>query len=164
LEQGDLLQCVPVTKVTSIRGIDTGEVLEIPSEDYNVIIMSQSCDLVVRDGKCKVDDVILCPIYSKAELGEDPIYKEAKGWDAARKGQHPGFHLLNKCSLEGQAFDYSLVDLRRVFSMNVNFVREFAARQEKRVRLLPPYREHMSQAFARFFMRVGLPVDIPEFR
>jgi hypothetical protein len=33
----------------------------------------------------------------------------------------------------------------------------------RRLRLLPPYREHLSQAFARFFMRVGLPVDIPPF-
>jgi hypothetical protein len=29
--------------------------------------------------------------------------------------------------------------------------------------LLPPYREHLSQAFARFFMRVGLPVEVPPF-
>ncbi len=33
-----------------------------------------------------------------------------------------------------------------------------------RLRLLPPYREHLAQGFARFFMRVGLPVDIPAFR
>ena len=26
------------------------------------------------------------------------------------------------------------------------------------------YREHLSQSFARFFMRVGLPVNIPPFR
>ena len=31
------------------------------------------------------------------------------------------------------------------------------------VTLLPPYREHLSQAFARFFMRVGLPLDIAPF-
>jgi hypothetical protein len=28
---------------------------------------------------------------------------------------------------------------------------------------MPPYREHLSQAFARYFMRVGLPSDIPSF-
>jgi hypothetical protein len=33
-----------------------------------------------------------------------------------------------------------------------------------RLRLCPPYREHLAQAFARFFMRVGLPSDIPEER
>ena len=32
-----------------------------------------------------------------------------------------------------------------------------------KVRILPPYREHLAQAFARFFMRVGLPVDVPPF-
>ncbi len=35
-----------------------------------------------------------------------------------------------------------------------------AARNEPRLRLLPPYREHLSQAFARFFMRVVLPVEV----
>lgn len=29
------------------------------------------------------------------------------------------------------------------------------------LRLHPPYREHLSQAFARFFLRVGLAGDIP---
>jgi len=29
---------------------------------------------------------------------------------------------------------------------------------------MEPYREHLAQAFARFFMRVGLPVDISPFR
>jgi hypothetical protein len=37
------------------------------------------------------------------------------------------------------------------------------AKAAKRLRLLPPYREHLSQSFARFFMRVGLPIDIPPF-
>ncbi len=35
-------------------------------------------------------------------------------------------------------------------------------RGQPRLRLLPPYREHLSQAFARFFMRVGLPVQVAQ--
>ncbi len=35
------------------------------------------------------------------------------------------------------------------------------AKQLGRLRLLPPYREHLSQSFARQFMRVGLPIDLP---
>lgn len=38
------------------------------------------------------------------------------------------------------------------------------ANQEKRLSLMSPYKEHLSQAFARFFMRVGLPIDISEFK
>ena len=57
-----------------------------------------------------------------------------------------------------------LVDLERVFTLSVDALRTFAESKGERVRLLPPYREHLSQAFARFFMRVGLPVDIPPFK
>ena len=48
--------------------------------------------------------------------------------------------------------------------MEAVLVRELAASQGPRLRLNPPYREHLAQAFARFFMRVGLPVDIPPSR
>ena len=40
----------------------------------------------------------------------------------------------------------------------------YAGERGQRLRLLPPYREHLGQAFARYFMRVGLPVDIPPFK
>jgi len=74
-----------------------------------------------------------------------------------------GFHVLNKCDLEGFRRDFRVVDFRRVHSLPLDFVRNMAIQSGDRIRLLPPYREHLSQAFARFFMRVGLPVDIPEF-
>jgi hypothetical protein len=41
---------------------------------------------------------------------------------------------------------------------------DHAKRLGPRWRLKPPFLEHLSQAFARFFMRVGLPSTIPEFR
>ena len=52
---------------------------------------------------------------------------------------------------------------RRAYSLPLTFVRSRAARTGERLRLLPPYREHLSQAFARYFIRVGLPQDIPAF-
>jgi len=48
------------------------------------------------------------------------------------------------------------------YSLPVSFVR-IRAKAAKRLRLLPPYREHPSRSFARFFMRAGLPGDIPPF-
>ena len=61
-------------------------------------------------------------------------------------------------------WDFTLVDFSRVFTVDAGLVRELAGSQGPRLRLNPPYREHLAQAFARFFMRVGLPVDIPPFR
>lgn len=55
-------------------------------------------------------------------------------------------------------------DFRRGYSLPLAFLRKRALLDSRRLRLLPPYREHLSQAFARFFMRVGLPVDIPPFK
>ncbi|MBI2190731.1 MAG: hypothetical protein HYU36_01945 [Planctomycetes bacterium] len=164
LEQGDLLFGCPVLEIP--RKIDeSGEVTsEITVRHQNVVIVTQSCDLTVRDdGKRNVDEVILCPIYFKNELTTHGIFGKNEGWESCRKGRHPGYHLLNNCDSPGHEFEFGLVDLRRVYSLSIGFVEEFAARKGERVRLLPPYREHLSQAFARFFMRVGLPVDIPPF-
>ena len=57
----------------------------------------------------------------------------------------------------------TVVDFHEVFSLPVHFLELWLSRGgNRRLRLLPPYREHLSQAFARFFMRVGLPVDIDD--
>ena len=70
---------------------------------------------------------------------------------------------LNKCELEGFVADFQVVDFRNVYGVPLDFLIDLSKRNGKRLRLMPPYREHLSQAFARFFMRVGLPVDIDLF-
>jgi hypothetical protein len=131
----------------------------------DVIIMTQSCDLAVRaDGRCAVDDVILSPVYTREELAGHKVYGKPQGWEDARKGRHAGYHVLNRCDIPGHERDFLLVDLRWIFTLSAELVRAVASAQGQRRRLLPPYREHLSQAFARFFMRVGLPVDIAPFK
>jgi hypothetical protein len=163
LQQGDILADCPLFKPPLKTLLGQGE-QAVGVTPQNAIVMSQSCDLEVRpDGSCNIDQVIFCPLYAHSELKEDPTYGKPDGWENARKGRHPSYHVLNKCELSGQELDFQLVDLGRVFSLHVELVRELASMQSPRVRLNPPYREHLSQAFARFFMRVGLPVDIPSF-
>jgi hypothetical protein len=130
-----------------------------------MIVMTQSCDLVVRGGgSCAVSEAALCPVYFRHDLRDHPIFRKSEGWNNAKKGRLPAFHVLNRCEIEGHELDFMVVDLGRVAGLSVAILREFAAAQGERVRLLPPYREHLAQAFARFFMRVGLPVDIPDFK
>jgi len=43
---------------------------------------------------------------------------------------------------------------------STGILEELVTHTGKRLRLCPPYREHLAQAFARFFMRVGLPQDV----
>ncbi len=54
-----------------------------------------------------------------------------------------------------------VVDFHDIFTLPRAFLESLLIeRQLPWLRLLPPYREHLSQAFARFFMRVGLPQPI----
>jgi len=75
-----------------------------------------------------------------------------------RKGYLPGYHLLNK--YDAHLNDYQVVDFRNVYGIQIDSLKAICKDLEKRIRLLPPYREHLSQAFARYFMRVGLPQDV----
>ncbi len=164
MEQGDLLLGCPVFLIPPEAAREPGNhVIQVQSQ--NAITMTQSCDLVHRkDGKSHADDVILSPVYFKEELKDHKTYGKNEGWEEARKGRHPGYHVLNHCQVPSHELDFMLVDLRRIYTLSVGVVRAFAADQGERLRLLPPYREHLSQAFARFFMRVGLPVDITPFK
>jgi hypothetical protein len=132
---------------------------------YNVVVMSQSCDLVQH----KLDLVLVCPYWPLSELEnvEDEkvrnFFRSRKGKEDIRRGYVPSYHMLAACDLEGFQREIQIVDFRTVFSVPFQFITEMARRQSRRLRLQSPYREHLSQAFARFFMRVGLPADIKPF-
>ena len=57
-----------------------------------------------------------------------------------------------------------VVDFGQIFSLPPAYLARRATQLGSRWRLDSPFLEHFSQAFARYFMRVGLPVDIPAFR
>jgi len=152
--QGDFVSSCPIVLPT--LAMESEKQVSADVVEYNVVIMSQSCDLMHR----KLDLVLVCPIWPLGEVESD-YFKSREGKNQLRQGNVPGYHLLNKCDMEGFETDYLVVDFRNVYGVPFNYL---AKRSDRRLRLLPPYREHLSQAFARFFMRVGLPVDIPPFR
>lgn len=159
LSQGDFLQNMPV--IIPPNNIKPGKQVEAYVQKYDVIIMSQSCEIQNE----KLDFVMLCPFWPLSEIEkENDFFKSDKGKESLRRGYLPGYHLLNKCDIENFKTEYLVVDFKNVYSISYTFLKEFSKNQGNRLRLLPPYREHLSQAFARFFMRVGLSVDIPQFR
>ena len=169
LEQGDILEECPVFSPPSNLTLNSskdpeGEAL-FEWERKDVIIMSQSCDLV--KGREKVEDVLLCIIWNISEFVAEFVrddLSERQIKEQLRKGQRPAFQVLNECELEKARKEFRVVDFRRTYTLPIGYCRKFAAETQNRIRLLPPYREHLSQSFARFFMRVGLPTDIPPFR
>lgn len=123
----------------------------------NVVILSQSCDLEQR----KIELVLVCPVVPLSKIqAENDYYKKTEGKKALRDGHLPGYHLMNKCEIEKFERELIVADFRNVYGVPIEFLLSFNKQSGERLRLLPPYREHLAQAFARFFMRVGLPVAV----
>jgi hypothetical protein len=160
--QGDILEGCPVfvppEDLFALVGTEKLSTAEFKWEERDVIVMTQSCDL--SKGREKVDNILLCAVWKRSELAV-PL-ANANVMEEARKGRLPAIQLLAECHVSGFECEVRAVDFRRVYSLPVGFVRKRLG-MTKHLRLLPPYREHLSQSFARFFMRVGLPIDIPPF-
>ncbi|MBX9627276.1 MAG: hypothetical protein K2X82_25965 [Gemmataceae bacterium] len=159
LEQGDILLGCPRYTLSA-----AGETVAVVENAVNAVVLTQSCDLVVRaNGRSESPDVLLCQFVFKAAVAGSDVWGKEDAWEEARKGRRAPVHVLNAAKLPGLDLDFILVDFHQVFALPVGLVRGFAAGAGDRPRLRPPYREHLSQAFARLFMRVGLPADIPPF-
>jgi len=156
LEQGDIVEnChIIVPGAEHYRDI-TNEMTsskDVPIETMNGIVMSQSCD--IRHDK--VGSIILCPIWA---LASSDAFSSSKQREDLRQGKLPAYHLLNEFETPTLPSDFYFVDFHSIYSVPKTFIIE-TLKGKTRKRLLPPYREHLSQSFARYFMRVGLPVDI----
>ncbi|MHB8278675.1 MAG: hypothetical protein ACYDIA_13615 [Candidatus Humimicrobiaceae bacterium] len=158
LQQGDFVLKCQIFQPT-VEAFSKGQNIKAIVKEYDVIIMSQSCDLIAE----KINLVLVCPFHSLTQLGNIyPNYRDSEMKNNLRKGFVSGMHLLNECTINGNA-DYLVVDFKSVYAVPLPFLKQIVSIRDSRIRLLPPYREHLSQSFARFFMRVGLPSDIPSF-
>jgi hypothetical protein len=160
LEQGDFLPNCPTLSppedlADRIANISLGDSVEIPSiiTFGHLIVMSQSCDLQQKS----VDQVLLCAMFDASKFESN---KDRRG--DIRKGRRPALHMLEK--LEGPTFKFEqqVVDFRKIYTLPLDFALRFAQNLGDRVRLQSPYKEHLSQAFARYFMRVGLPTTLSD--
>ncbi len=158
LQQGDFIYGCQIVHPSS-EPIKENQTISAEIAEYDVVVMSQSCDLVAE----KINLVLVCPFSTLTELGEAySSYKSKDMKNKLREGQVVGYHLLNESQDDGIK-DFLVVDFKSVYAVPLPYLKDIALAQSNRIRLLPPYREHLSQSFARFFMRVGLPVDIPAF-
>lgn len=165
IEQGDILRGCPVFSPPEDLSLKVPEgeeptVVQFDWSERDVIVLSQSCD--IEKGREKVPEVLLCAIWPCGEVRGHLATR--KGMEDARRGNLPGYHMLGSCDAQGFESDVVVVDFRRVHTLPLGYFRNLALSAGSRIRLLPPYREHLAQAFARFFMRVGLPIGIPPFR
>jgi hypothetical protein len=176
LDQGDLIADCPVLAWAPgasrrYESLDNAEALRSFAQTVAIdaVVMTQTCDLA----QGKVAHVILCPHFSldryrRVWAADQEAHGQVvtnRSWgrqlDRVAAGQVWNLSMLNSEHGEDYHAELRAVDFHQVFTIPRGFVESWLAqRAEPRLRLRPPYREHLSQAFARFFMRVGLPTDI----
>lgn len=179
LEQGDIIFKCPVP---IIADKESYPFFKLSGAIYDVIVMTQACDLA----NDKVENVTLCALMPLSEVTEGLLirdlddngkqnfdYKALTNSQKRKKnsilqklksGSYLDFHVINKyCNSEkpNLNMDYKVVALRQTFTIpKVSLEKILLTKREERIRLLPPYREHVAQSFARNFFRIGLPIDL----
>lgn len=175
LSQGDIILNCPILtwndpNITEPHSPDKLKAF-VTALSCDVVVMTQACDLEQN----KVDKVVLCPHTSLSayktvwetefrKKGQVPSEKSWKSWcDRIKSGYTWNLTFLNSCEIGENKIDVRVVDFQEVYTLPRSFLEnELAQRSVGRFRLRPPYREHLSQAFARYFMRVGLPSSVSE--
>jgi hypothetical protein len=162
VEQGDIFEGCRVFHVEA--NLEDPTQLRLESDFQNVIVMTQSCDMVKGRSTSLLEnkkDVVVCGLVRPSQL--TPPNNKGQ-LNSIRAGRVLKYHLLAKSDIPGFDIDFRIVAFDYMRILPLSFVRAEAS-SKPHLRLLPPLPRAPSQAFATYFMRIGLPAnsEIPEF-
>lgn len=161
LAQGDLLPDCHRPVFVDPTPTDDESPRDVEVKRQRLIVVTQSCDLE----NDKVEFVALCPIHTLDEFAaSNPHFSNRKNWEQVRRGNRHSLHMLASHENPSDNEASMVVDFGHIVSLPARYLGEHTDALGDRLRLISPFLEHFSQAFARFFMRVGLPSTIPSFR
>lgn len=172
ISQGDIFRDVEyIEYVTEKRGIIEVSKIVFPL----VVVLTQDCDLEQNaryrgNPTSSSDDkqlfsVLVAPLYnaehvflgthlSNLDLNMEPINKRKTPGKTLMQNERPRYHYLNfpdNISIVAQ-----VVDFKHYFSVNVSYVDRIRGRNFI-CRISELYREDLSQRFAAYLARIGLP-------
>lgn len=158
LMQGDLLFLCPII-------IPAPELtFPIPSSSisaevvlYDIAVVTQSCDLV----NDKIESIIICAHWDLTTAGKsNPSLASRNTQIEIAKGKRARYMMLESSNAGTLSMGKRIVDFGQVFTLPKKYLKDFAFTQEKRLRMVSPYRERFAQNFAQFFGRVAVPQEV----
>ena len=158
LNQGDLLHgcLVPVFDTVKL----SGEVVEVPLDQADLLVATQSCDL--EQGKSPF--VVLVRVTTMRVFGNATPEMTGTQWNQVVQRRIEYLLMLRSPELPELGTDSLVVDFRQVVTLPIGWVENHAASLGNRWRLKSPYLEDFSQVFGNYFARVALPAPIPRFK
>jgi hypothetical protein len=158
LAQGDLLTQVDVSLATYPPEVGhEDDVFSFDVFQSDVIVLTQTCDLE-RD---QPTSILVAQYDSWSTLKADQNLNSGDRKRIRRQQMHY-YQLLPDRELE-PTIEWSVVDFRLLSLVPKQYLIERAVDQGERLRLLPPYREGVAQAFAHYIMRVAYDDDLNRF-
>lgn len=161
-------ELVPATESLQQGDFFLGVELESDRPAQDLILLTQSCDLATRGGRAPALNVLLAPCRRLADflatrpdyISADPF--EVDSLEAIRKGIVHSLYIIPPCvtSPDGRAHFTRLVHFNWMFTVPYEEAANWAKSGLRAFTFNPPYREHLGQAVARYYMRVGLPTDV----
>ncbi len=162
LEQGDLITDCKIFRPVHAESQKDDSVVTIAEEIHDVIILTQTCDIENRN----VEEVLVARVVTYgnliAEFGGADIRRSRTYRKTALDNVIPAYLLLQERTIP-PILEWSLVDFHNLFTIPRSLLSEITSGKGDRLRLVPPYKEHLAQSFAKYMMRVALPATLDAF-
>ena len=157
LEQGDVLTNISAPRAVQDDNAPGGFRIRLGRGDY--VVLSQTCDLE----NSKLQEVLLADISDYQSAANSTDRARSKAFRKALvQGTDWAYFLLPE--FEGPPnFSWSIINFHYLFLIDVGACTRQAERLGSRLRLVPPYKEHLAQSFGRYMMRIALPQTLHEF-
>lgn len=168
-QKNKLLSLKKLTPELGSLGVDLQALLkEIKDIDLLKKTIEDLKKQVNEEENIKILDDFLTQFIESSDIrmdftNEGDLKKARKYIDKIRKGEFTNMHLLNQCKIGGELkMAGQVVLLKDTYQVLVESVEKIINNcyQDGHLRLLPPYREHLAQAYSNTFNRIGLPQDI----
>jgi len=162
MQQCDLLTGIQVAKIerNAVLGDDQPRIRARVAL-VNAVILTQTCDIE----KTSVKMLLLAQMMDweamSASMGGDSDEQFQRRREL-RRGH--SFHMvLLQDRASAPKMEWSVVNFRNLYTVPKSLVQEHVNGEGMRLRMTPPHREMVSQAFGKYFMRVALVDDLQRF-
>lgn len=150
IDQGDILDACPVVEVATYRH-DLPAARDFVFERRRVIVLTQTCDL--EQGKTPV--AVVAEVEDATALVARGVIKESVARGNLLKGRVWGLYFLPADPALG--LPELIADFRRLHTVRLDLLAGLCRAGQRRGRVRPLYREHLSKHFADGYSRIGLP-------